>query len=118
MHDGEIAEAEALAAQAATEAERVRRDLRLALANALAAYETRHEAVAAYAPERATRAEQDMAAMAQEIEAGRLSVREAIVAQGLFVELLQARLEARRALCLASVELARAAGLPLERQGL
>jgi cobalt-zinc-cadmium efflux system outer membrane protein len=118
MHDGEVAEADALAARAATEAERLRRELRLGLATALSAYETRREAVTAYAPERAMRAEQDLAAMVQEIEAGRLSVRDAIVAQGLFVELLQARLEARRAICLASVELARAAGLPLERQTL
>ena len=47
--------------------------------------------------------------------AGRLSIREAAVLQQTFLELLAAHLEARRALALAAVELARVAGLlPME----
>jgi outer membrane protein TolC len=41
-------------------------------------------------------------------------VRDALVAQQALVELLQADVAARRAWCLASVDLARAAGVTLE----
>jgi cobalt-zinc-cadmium efflux system outer membrane protein len=52
--------------------------------------------------------------MAAEVEAGRLAVRDAVVAQQQLMDVLRARVEARRALSVASVELALAAGVPLE----
>ena len=54
------------------------------------------------------------AALAQEIEAGRLTVRDAVVAQQALIELLSASVAARRALCIASVDLAKALGVSLE----
>ena len=65
-------------------------------------------------PERRRRAEDRLEELQAEIEAGRLGVREVLVAQQTLIELLQTDLAERRALCLASVELARALGVPLE----
>jgi cobalt-zinc-cadmium efflux system outer membrane protein len=53
--------------------------------------------------------------MAQEIAAGRMAVRDAVVTQQTMIELLQANVTAKRALCIASVNLARTVGLPLDR---
>jgi cobalt-zinc-cadmium efflux system outer membrane protein len=114
-HAGEIAESEALARASATRAERLRREVTRNMAMALAAYEAGKNAAALYTPERRARAEQALRAMAQEIESGRLGVRDAVLVQETLLELLAAGLTARRALCLASVDLARAAGAELER---
>jgi cobalt-zinc-cadmium efflux system outer membrane protein len=63
------------------------------------------------------RAERSLGELSAQIEAERLSVRDALPAQQALIDLLRAHLEELEALCLASVELARALDLPLE-QGL
>jgi cobalt-zinc-cadmium efflux system outer membrane protein len=47
-----------------------------------------------------------------------LAVRDAVLAQQTLIELLQANVAAKRALCIASVELARAVGLRLDGRDL
>lgn len=111
---GEIAEADALAQRLEIERTRVERELRLEIADALATYTAHRLAVEALTPERMRRAEDSLRDLQVEIEAGRLGVREALVAQQTLIELLQASIAQRRALCLASVDLARALGIPLE----
>ena len=111
---GEIAEAEALARRAATDRERSEREIRLEVASATQTFLSRGKEVEAFTPERVTRAETTLVSLGQEVEAGRLAVRDAVVAQQALIELLRANVEARRAWCLASVDLAHAIGLPLE----
>ncbi|AKU94943.1 Heavy metal RND efflux outer membrane protein, CzcC family [Labilithrix luteola] len=112
---GEIAEANALAAQASSEVDRLTLTARLELATALQGLDSRRDELDAFSKERLERAEKSLGDIATEIEAGRLGVRDALLAQQALIDLLRSHLEARRALCLASVELARAANLPLER---
>jgi cobalt-zinc-cadmium efflux system outer membrane protein len=114
-YGGEIAEADALSARASSEADRLARTARLDLATALFAHASRRAELSLFANDRLERAERSLSDIAAEIEAGRLAVRDALVAEQALVELLRAHLEARRALCHASVDLARAANLPLER---
>jgi outer membrane protein, heavy metal efflux system len=113
---GEIAESEALAGKATSERELVRRGVRLEVASALQAYESRQREVSVLTPAKAQRAGQTLEDLRAQVEAGRLPVRDAIVAQQSLVEFLQGELSARLELCLASVALARAVGFPLERQ--
>jgi cobalt-zinc-cadmium efflux system outer membrane protein len=113
--NGEIAEANALASRAATQTERVRRQARLELLSAFAEYDMRKRQREAFTDERISRAEQGIDAITREIQAGRLPIRDALVSQQALVNLLRAGLEARLALCVASVDLARAAGVPLDR---
>lgn len=112
---GEIAEADALAQRASIDRTRVERELQLEIADGYATYAAHRAAVEAFTPERTKRAEERLQELQVEIEAGRLGVREALVAQQTLIELLQSNIAERRALCLASVELARALGVPLER---
>lgn len=112
---GEIAETTALAQRAATEIERLRRSIRVEVVTALAVAESRKKQVALYRPEQARETEASLRSIAEEIEARRLPVREALLTQQGLIDFLFAQLEARRNLCFASVELARAAGLPLDR---
>lgn len=112
---GEIAETEALARRSSTMQERLRRDIRLEVTTALHFYQAAKAERNLYTAERVTRAEQTLISLSREIEAGRLGVRDAFVSQQALIELLHASLDARLALCLASVELARATGFPLER---
>lgn len=114
-HIGEIVEAEALARRAATNRERVRRELQLAMFTAITRYESLDREVRAVSAEKAARAYESLRSLGEEVEAGRLSVRDAVVAQQALVELLSANVAARKAWCLASVDLARALGVPLER---
>jgi cobalt-zinc-cadmium efflux system outer membrane protein len=111
---GEIAEAEALAQKAAIDRERLARAIRLEILTALSTFNSRAAEVQAFTSERVTRARETLRSLGEEVEAGRLSVRDALVAQQALVELLQADIAARRAWCLSSVELARAAGVSLE----
>lgn len=113
---GEIAESEALAVKATSERELVSRAVRLEVVSALHAYESRQREVSVLTPEKARRAGQTLEDLRTQVEAGRLPVRDAIVAQQSLVEFLRAELSARLELCLASVALARAVGFPLERQ--
>jgi len=111
---GEIAEAEANARRAVTDRERVQREIRLEAATAAQVFQSRAKEVQAFSQERVTRAETSLLSLGQEVESGRLAVRDAVVAQQALIELLRANVEARRAWCLASVDLARALGVPLE----
>lgn len=111
---GEIAEAEALAQRAHTERAQLIRELKLSMSTARQAFASRTREVEAFTALRLSRAELGLSALAEQIEAGRLSVRDALIAQQALIELLLSHVEARKNWCLASVELARALGLPLE----
>lgn len=112
---GEIAQANAQAARSNTEAARLSLLVRVEVQTALAAFTSRRDEVATFTADRLGRAEQALTAIAQELETGRLPVRDALLTQQALIDLLRASVEARRALCVASVDLARAAGIPLER---
>ena len=114
---GEIDEASALSRRASTDIDRLRREIGLELVTSIRNFESRRREVDAITPDQVGRAERGVEALAQEITAGRLNVRDALLGQQALVELLQARLAARQALSLASVDLARAAGLPLDGDG-
>ncbi|MCU1277431.1 MAG: Heavy metal efflux outer membrane protein, CzcC family protein [bacterium] len=115
LHSGDIAEAEALARRAAVEAEQERRRLRAEVAIARQAYHSLADEVARYTPARIAQAHRSLETIADQITAGRLAVRDALLAQQALLDLLLSDVEARHALCLASVDLARAAGVALER---
>jgi len=112
---GEIAEADALARRVKTDVEQARREIRLDLTNARASFAAARAQNDLYTADRLGRAEQSLRAIASEIEAGRLAVRDAIVSQQALVQMLQAGLETKKNLALASVDLAVAAGYPLEK---
>jgi outer membrane protein, heavy metal efflux system len=112
---GEVAESDALARRAAIEAERARRDVRLEVVTALQAYESRSREVETFSVEQIRSADKSLQALGEEVQAGRLGVRDAIITQQALIDLLHSHLEARKALCLASVEILRALGIPLER---
>ncbi|MCC6335325.1 MAG: TolC family protein [Myxococcales bacterium] len=111
---GELAEVAALEEKVAAETERVRRDLELELVSAKAEYGAAARARGLYPPERVARAIARLEAIGEQVKAGRLAVRDAILAQQVLVEQLEAEIDAREALCVASVRVVRAAGLPLE----
>ena len=111
---GEIAESSTLAARAQTDTERLRRTIRLEVANAQQALSTRKKQVALFDPAQVQRTEETLKNIADEIEARRLPVRDALLTQQALIEYLFAYVEARRQLCFASVELARASGAALE----
>lgn len=111
---GEQREALALADKAAAEATRAQRTLDLALAAAQATHQAAAGVRALYTPERLGRAEARLESVAVQVKAGRLAVRDALAMQQALVEQLKADIDAREALCHASVELVRAAGLSLE----
>lgn len=114
---GEAAEAEALSRRASTETERLHRQLRQEVITALTVFSSRRLEVDAFRADRLARAEVSLRALAQEIQTGRVNLRDALLTQQALVELLRSHLAARRALALASVDLARAGGLALEGGG-
>ncbi len=111
---GEIAEASALGRRAGVEVERLRRSIRLEVVNAAEAVASWRRALALFEPADLRQAEESLAAIADELGARRMAVRDALLFQQSLVELLLRHIETKRQLCFASVELARAAGLPLE----
>jgi len=111
---GEAREEGALAAEASARLQLATRTFAGERAASAAAYETARSEVALYTAERVARAERVLVDMAQEIEAGRLAVRDAVVAQRELTDLLAGRIDARRALSVASVDLAVASGVLLE----
>jgi cobalt-zinc-cadmium efflux system outer membrane protein len=113
-NSGLIAEAEGLARRSDTEAERTRRERHLVLARAIQNYEAAKAELALYDEGKLTQARQTLSDLAAAVQSGKMPVREAIVAQRPLVDLLRGALTARHHLCLASVELARASGFPLE----
>ncbi|MFZ5896340.1 MAG: TolC family protein [Myxococcota bacterium] len=114
--NGEIAEAEALAAQAASEAKRVSRVNRAAVAQALAAYESRRIELELLPSEQARLAERNLEGLAGEVKLGRIAVRDALVAEQQLIEFLRARAEAEYAVCAASVRLAEVSNAPLAEE--
>lgn len=114
-HAGEIAELDALGRQAQAEKARSTARAGLGLARARASYAAHLSAVRAFDRATLERAESSLGELGTQIQAGRLSVRDALPAQQALIDLLRAHLEELEALCLASVELARALDLPLER---
>lgn len=113
---GEIAESEALARRAATDAALARREARLSLARALASYDSRRAELDALGPERVNLAERTLDGLVSEVKSGRVGVREALVTRQQLIEFLQARLDAERGLTQASVDLAVAANFPFEKE--
>lgn len=111
---GEVAEAAALAERAEAETERVRRELQVELDVAVARYEAAAKGRALYTAERVSRTAERLESIAAHVRAARLPVRDALVAQQVLMEQLKAAIDAREALCVASVRLTRAAGLSLE----
>jgi cobalt-zinc-cadmium efflux system outer membrane protein len=116
-YTGEIREAEATARETAARTELLVRELGADLAVAVTDYESRRAEAALFTRDRADRADRYLADLAKELEAGRVSVRDALLAQQQLIDVLRGFVETRRALCLASVDLALAAGLPLEGAG-
>ncbi|MBX7113541.1 MAG: TolC family protein [Myxococcaceae bacterium] len=111
---GQLAEAEALAERTEAECERVRRELQAELATAKAEFEAATRTRQLYTLERVQRATTRLDAIAVQVKAGRLPVRDALLAQQALVEQLKAGIEAREVLCLASARIARAAGSAIE----
>lgn len=111
---GEIAELDALSRETAARAEVATRELSSELARAVVEFRSRRAELALYSRERVARAEQLLGEIGREIETGRLPARDALVAQQQLIEVLRGYVDARRALCLASVDLALAAGVALE----
>jgi cobalt-zinc-cadmium efflux system outer membrane protein len=111
---GDIAEAEALTQRSMIATQQATRDVALQVAEARAEFETHEQAVRALSPERLLRARASLRDLQNEVEAGRVAVRDALLAQQTLLEMLQADLASRRAWCIASVSLARALGLALE----
>lgn len=110
-YKGEIAESRALARRAEAEVERWRRVVQAEVEVALREVEARKAELELFEAERLQRAEGHLEALAQEMATGRVPVRDAVVLQQTLLEYLAAHIEARRALALGSVELARVAGL-------
>lgn len=108
---GQIAEASALAARAGNEAERLRRAVRLEVAQALQVLEGRRRQAEVFDAKQVRQTEETLRDIADAIEARRLPVRDALLTRQALIDYLFANVEARRQLCFASVELARAAGL-------
>jgi cobalt-zinc-cadmium efflux system outer membrane protein len=107
---GEIAESKARVRQGDAEIERLRREIRAEVVVAYHAVRARQAELALFDPARVSRAEAHIEALAQEMAAGRLQIREAVLLQQSFLELLAAHVAARRALALAAVELLRVTG--------
>jgi outer membrane protein, heavy metal efflux system len=110
---GPIAESEALAERAGLLAESRRRERRAELSRAIAEYESAAAMVRELDAERVSRAERSSESLAVEVQAGRVAIRDAIVLQQPLLELQLGAIDAKRALCLASLEVLRAAGLAL-----
>jgi len=108
---GVIAESNALARRAEAELERWRRQVRAEVAVGIHEFQARKTELTLFEGDRLQRAEQHLAALGPEMASGRIAIREAVVLQQTFLEYLGAHVETRRALALASVELARVSGL-------
>lgn len=107
---------EALAAEERLQAELGGMLRRLATERGLADSDTLavSEKRSLFTAERIETATRALQALSTQLSAGRLTVREALVSQQSFVELLQSELAMREAACVASVRATRANGLSLE----
>ncbi|MBK8256453.1 MAG: TolC family protein [Polyangiaceae bacterium] len=111
---GEISEASALARKAAVEAEAARTKTSTQLTLALSEFASRKAEVDTVSADKLSRAQKSIQNLATEVQNGRLALREAAPAEQALLDLLLTHLQAKRALCIASVELAQAAGIALE----
>ena len=112
---GEIAQTLALAKKAEIDADQAKTAADTRLRVALDDYRSRLSELALFDQEAVAHAHRQLLTISEEIGAGRLSFRDASIAQQALVELLLSQLDAQLQLSLASVQLARAANLPLER---
>ncbi len=108
---GEIAEARASARLVRTESARVQAEWAREVAGALGELDTRIAERDAITDDKYARAEATLTTLATEVQAGKVAPRDAFLAQQTLIELLQGRVAARRLVCLASLDVARAAGL-------
>lgn len=108
---GEIAESKALVRRAEAEVERWRRQVRSEVAVGFHELQARKAELVLFEADRLKRAEGHLEALGQEMALGRISIREAVLLQQTLLEYLGTHVESRRSLALASVELARVAGL-------
>jgi outer membrane protein, heavy metal efflux system len=111
---GETLEFEALAARSRFDMARLQREVRLAIVTSLNMYDARLMELGTYRQNRIQRAQTSLIELAKEVELGRIAIQNALVSVQALTEFLRGELLARHALCLASVDLARAAGLALE----
>lgn len=111
---GEIAESNALLRQAESEMQRVERAVRLEIIHAFQRYQTAKAQHDMFTPERVENAERHLNSIAGELRGGRISIADIVVVQQTLIEFLRNHIESDLALCLASIELSRAAGLALE----
>ncbi|HFE44590.1 MAG TPA: TolC family protein [Nannocystis exedens] len=115
-YKGEIAESRARVRQAAAELQVQRRRIRGEVVTAQRAMDAANAEFALFEPSRLAQAETDLEKLSQEIEAGRLTIREGALQQLALLDLLATYIDVCRERCLSSVELARAAALLPESQ--
>lgn len=108
---GEIAESRARVRQADAELEGLRRRIRAEVVTAHTAFKAAQAELALFDVDRLTRVEGYLRELTEEMAAGRVTIREGALLQLALLDLLANYIEVRREHCLASVELARAAGL-------
>lgn len=112
---GEITEANASTRRAKLEIQRLQRDVRLEVLNAKHALDTRKREAALFTPEAISQAAAGIDAIGEALRGQKLAIRDALLSEQALVELLLNYIEARHRLCLASVEMAHAAGFAVER---
>jgi outer membrane protein, heavy metal efflux system len=112
---GEIAEADALNRRAQLETQKLQRNVRLEVLNARWVLETRKRETELFTAESIAKAEAGVDAIGEALRGQKIPIRDALLSEQALVELLLDYIEARRRLCLASVELANAAGFAIER---
>jgi cobalt-zinc-cadmium efflux system outer membrane protein len=110
---GEIAETLAQIHAAESSHELVRRRVRLEVARAVGAFESREAAGKLFPADLLQRARADLSALREAIASHQLTLREALQWQRSLIELMQADIEVRLARALASVDLRRVVGMPL-----
>lgn len=111
---GEIAEAKSLARRSEVDVEQLRRRVRLEVLTALEVVTSTKRQMELYRPEQVRLTEETLRSIAEEVAARRLPVREALLTQQGLIDFLFGSVEAKRSLCVASVELARVAAMSLE----
>lgn len=114
---GEISETVAQIRAAESSQELVRRRVRLEVARALSAFQSRNEAAALFAGDLLARAQVDLASLREAIGSRQLTLREGLQWQRSLIELLQADIDVRLARAIAWVDLRRVVGLPLSSSG-
>jgi cobalt-zinc-cadmium efflux system outer membrane protein len=106
-----VSEARAREREATLERDAVERGVRLESDVALEELRARRSIAALYRGDMLERARADLDAIATALAEGRFDVRAALLAQQLLLEFLEADIDARHALCVASIEAVRALGL-------